>query len=215
MPYHSSKPWSVGSRPSLSPTCHLPKAPVASPASENSSPRVYFPGGEPVVALARQGHAAVAGPDGQPAAQDGRAGRGALGLDVVVLEPHPLAGQGIDAWGGHHTAIAADVPPADVINQDEDHIGPIRTRLVVRVSHCGSLSTGGCVGPPTAANLTVLCSPLSSFTGERASHTECEPGNQASSLPGLHPCPDRAGGGAEAANNGALVQTSASRTRRS
>jgi hypothetical protein len=135
-----------------------------------------LPGGEPVIALAGQGHAAVAGPDGQPSAQDGRAGRGALGLDVVVLEPHPLAGQGIDAWGGHHAAVAADVPPADVINQDEDHIGPIRTRLVVRASHerFPFHLVDVSVRRP-AANLRGLCSPLSSFTGERASHTKGEP----------------------------------------
>jgi hypothetical protein len=37
------------------------------------------------------------------------------------------------------------------------------------------LSPSGCVGTPPAANLRVLCSPLSPFTGERASHTKGEP----------------------------------------
>ena len=134
-----------------------------------------LPADEPVVALAGQRHAAVPGPDGQPAAQDGRAGRGALGLDVVVLEPHPLAGQGIDAWGGHHAAVAADVPPADVINQDEYHIGPIRTRLVVRAGHerCSFHLVDVSVRRPTA-NLRIRC-PRSPLTGARASPVKGEP----------------------------------------
>ena len=149
-----------------------------------------LPGREPVIALARQGHAAVAGPDGQPAAQDGRAGRGALGLDVVVLEPHPLAGQGIDAWGGRYAAVAADVPPADVITEMKTTLGRFEPAWSSELAIAVPLSPGGCVGPPTAANLRVLYSPLSSFTGERASHKKGEPGNQASSLTGLHPYPN-------------------------
>jgi hypothetical protein len=61
------------------------------------------------------------------AGQDRRARRRALGLDIVVLEAQSLAGQGIDAWRGRQAAVAADVPPTDVVAHDEDDIGCDRT----------------------------------------------------------------------------------------
>ena len=85
-----------------------------------------LPRGEPVVALPGQRHAAVAGANGQTAGQQRRARRRALCLDVVVLEPQSLRGQGIDPWRRGNTAVAADVPPAHVVADDEDDVGLVR-----------------------------------------------------------------------------------------
>jgi hypothetical protein len=49
VPHHSSKPWSVGSRPSVSPQCHLPHSEVAYPASESRFAIVYSHGVRPLL----------------------------------------------------------------------------------------------------------------------------------------------------------------------
>jgi hypothetical protein len=47
MPYHSSKPWSFGNRPSWLPRCHLPCNAVAYPASDSDSAIVTSHGVNP------------------------------------------------------------------------------------------------------------------------------------------------------------------------
>jgi hypothetical protein len=74
------------------------------------------------------------------AGQDRRARRRALGLDIVVLEAQSLAGQGIDAWRGRQAAVAADVPPTDVVAHDETTSDVIeRSPSPTHILHASSL----------------------------------------------------------------------------
>jgi hypothetical protein len=54
--------------------------------------------------------------------QDRRPCRGALGLDRVVVEPDPLAGQLVDPPGCGAPAVAGEITPAHVVAQNENDV---------------------------------------------------------------------------------------------
>src|SRR6478735_2741991 len=62
---------------------------------------------------------------------DGRARRRALNLDVVIVEANALAGQLVNARGGYRAAVNPEIAPADVVHQDEHHVGLPLLRHVV------------------------------------------------------------------------------------
>jgi hypothetical protein len=54
-------------------------------------------------------------------------------------EANTLAGQLVDARGGHRAAVNPEITPADVVHQDEHHVGlPLLSTLAHVVSPGGS-----------------------------------------------------------------------------
>jgi hypothetical protein len=58
-----------------------------------------------------------------PPRMDSRARRRALDLYVVVVEANALAGQLVDARRGYRSAVHPEIAPADVVHQNEHHVG--------------------------------------------------------------------------------------------